>query len=194
MAERSPSGRKSSTVRTRKRAANRRLDARIGDLDPSRDESIQRTFWQLQRVGWGVMALVLLAGLLGLFGTGPLSRTRSDPLAPLWAEYDRFGRRAGSEEIRVYLKPVGDRADHATFWVDRRFLDSVQVERIAPEPATSRLDGDRVIFEFDRRPPASASRTEAVSIRYRPESWGVLPVRLGVEGRPPLQFWTFLYP
>ena len=46
---------------------------RVGDLEIEQDHDFQRRSWRLQRAGWIVLSLVLLAGLLGLFGSGPLA-------------------------------------------------------------------------------------------------------------------------
>ena len=65
--------------------------------------------WALQRIGWAVMALVVLVGLVGLFGTGPLSRaTAGEEEAPLFVEeYERFARFMLPTTLRVRLDPMG---------------------------------------------------------------------------------------
>ena len=51
----------------------------LGDLEVGQDLDFQRREWAVQRVGWGAMALVILAALLGLFGSsGPLSRAATN--------------------------------------------------------------------------------------------------------------------
>jgi hypothetical protein len=47
---------------------------RIGDLEIQQDLNYQRREWRIQRLGWVVMRLVILAALLGLLGNGPLSK------------------------------------------------------------------------------------------------------------------------
>lgn len=46
---------------------------RVGDLEIEEDLDHQRRCWKLERASWAVMALVLLAAMAGLFGSGPLS-------------------------------------------------------------------------------------------------------------------------
>ena len=43
------------------------------DLELETDESFQRNEWRIQRVGWIVWSLVIIAGLIGLLGSGPMS-------------------------------------------------------------------------------------------------------------------------
>jgi hypothetical protein len=51
---------------------------RHGDLEIQEDLPFQRREWLVERVAWGVMALLIVAALLGLFGTGPDDRWRRD--------------------------------------------------------------------------------------------------------------------
>jgi hypothetical protein len=48
---------------------------RIGDLEINQDLGAQQKTWTIQRIGWGGMALIVLAALGGAFGSGPLART-----------------------------------------------------------------------------------------------------------------------
>ena len=41
------------------------------DLELETDESFQRNEWRIQRAGWIVWSLVIIAGLIGLLGSGP---------------------------------------------------------------------------------------------------------------------------
>lgn len=66
---------------------------RVGELETSQDIDLQSRAWAVQRVGWGVIALTVLAALLGLFGPGLFNNaTAGSKEAPLWLEYKRFGR------------------------------------------------------------------------------------------------------
>lgn len=80
---------------------------RVGDLELDQDIDFQRRSWAVQRVGWGVMALVALAALLGLFGPGPINNAiTGSKEAPLWLEYKRFGRfQTSAMLLRVHLGP-----------------------------------------------------------------------------------------
>jgi len=80
---------------------------RIGDLDINQDLAFQRRSWSLQRIGWGLIALVLIAALLGLFGHGPLSEaTTDDPSLPIRLAYERFGRFGSPLVLRIRVEPA----------------------------------------------------------------------------------------
>jgi hypothetical protein len=64
-----------------------------GDLVIEQDLRFQRRTWVAQRVGWGVIACVLVAALLGLLGSGPFaSRTLDSTQGGFRLEYELFLR------------------------------------------------------------------------------------------------------
>ncbi len=64
---------------------------RHGDLEIPEDLPFQRREWVAERIAWTVMALVVGAAVLGLFGSGWLSRSiAGDQGAPVWLEYERY--------------------------------------------------------------------------------------------------------
>ena len=56
--------------------------------------------WRAERVAWCVMALVLLATLLGAFGDGPLSDARVGSPRTFTVEYDRLLRSSSPALLR----------------------------------------------------------------------------------------------
>ena len=75
----------------------------VGDLEIAQDLAFQRREWTIQRVAWAVMALVALAGLLGLFGgAGPLTRAAAGNGA-LRLDYARFERKHAPTELRLQV-------------------------------------------------------------------------------------------
>jgi hypothetical protein len=58
--------------------------------------SLQRREWRVDRVGWVVMGLILVAGLLGVWGGGLLgSVTATGSDGRVLVDYDRFVRNLG---------------------------------------------------------------------------------------------------
>src|SRR5687768_11416946 len=59
--------------------------------DSAADAGLQRRVWQGQRVAWGLMTVVVVAGFLGLLGAGPLGRRSIvTPDGAVRVEYERF--------------------------------------------------------------------------------------------------------
>jgi hypothetical protein len=79
---------------------------RTGDLQIDEDPDAQRRHWIAERVGWTVITLVILAALLGLFGSGWLSEASvGTPEGALRLEYSRFGRFLAPTTLRLHLGP-----------------------------------------------------------------------------------------
>ncbi|HET7898350.1 MAG TPA: hypothetical protein VFL47_11780, partial [Flavisolibacter sp.] len=94
--------------------------------------------WKLQRAGWVLMLLIVLAALLGLCGNGPLSyRTKVANNDTLQFEY--FLRYGGHSQLKLNLQHqngVSRVAFPMPYWKD------FQVEEITPEPFDTELRND----------------------------------------------------
>lgn len=138
------------------------------------------------------MLLFLLAGLLGLFGHGPLSATANrTPDRQLVVSYDRFVRYQAPESLRISVTP--DAVSGGAFHLDvgGEFFKSVELKRIVPEPENAILSGNSVTYRFlagDTQAPTT------VLIHYEPRVRGWLPIVIGLANRPKLQIRQFSYP
>src|SRR4051794_40698086 len=101
---------------------------RVRDLEIEQDLAYQRREWAFERVGWLLLGLLLLAALVGLLGRGPLSNTTAgDPGGPLRVEYQRFLRHRSTSTLRVHLGPNAARGNEAHLWLDREYLEGMEV-------------------------------------------------------------------
>lgn len=100
--------------------------------------------WKIQRIGWIFFALLLLAGLIGLFGDGPLSfrtlTSQSDSL-----QYEKFIR----YETTTHLTFSTYSQQTATISLDAGYLKNFDIDNISPQPLTTKLLNGQMIFEFD---------------------------------------------
>src|SRR5688500_11374240 len=64
---------------------------RVGAIEVDQDLDHVRSLWRVQRVGWVIMLLLVIGGLLGLFGKGPLAEHQVQTNG-LTLDYDRFAR------------------------------------------------------------------------------------------------------
>ena len=109
---------------------------RIGDLELEEDIGFQRRDWLLRRIAWAVLALVFLAALLGIFGNGILSKaTLGDDGMPLQVEYERFGRHKAPMDLKMRLGPEAVQEGKVRLWLERSYLNTMQVETIVPSQA-----------------------------------------------------------
>jgi hypothetical protein len=82
-----------------------------------------------------MLALLILAAIVGLFGPGLLSRAVAGRQAgPLWAEYQRFWRVQSPMSLRLHFGPEAARNGQARVWLSRSYLDAMRVQHVTPPP------------------------------------------------------------
>ena len=168
------------------------MTERIGGLEVDQDLRFQRREWLAQRVGWGLMALVLVAALTGLFGRGPAAARHATAAdRSMRVDYDRFVRKHAPSALEVTLAPAAVAGGGTAVWLDRRWADRVRVERITPAPERVTVEPDRLVYFFAARSPGEPVR---VDFELSPERVGDAWGRVGVVGGAPAEFRQFVYP
>jgi hypothetical protein len=165
---------------------------RVGDLEISQDLNFQRRSWVVQRFGWVMLALLILAALLGLFGPGPLSQAmagRQD--GPLWAEYHRFWRLKSPMSLRLHLGPEAAASGQARVWLSRSYMEAMRVQHVTPPPQRVEAGSDRFTYVFTLNPP---HRSTAVTFTIEPETPGSVAGQAGLENGLEIRFRHFIYP
>lgn len=164
---------------------------RVGDLEIEQDLAFQEKEWRVERAGWIVMALLVLAALAGLFGSGPLSKVEVRNGA-LQVHHDRVLRNHAPTELNLYLTPTQIQDGMVSFWIDRETIDRFQVEQITPEPASTWLLPDRLVYEFET---TEADQPLQVRFYLKPKRTGLLRVRIGEDnGGSRLEFGQLILP
>ena len=108
-----------------------------GNLQINEDIGFQRRVWRFQTAGRVVMALVVLAALLGLLEPGLLSNGASadSPQAGLGGkEYERFLRFMKPTTLRIGLEPGAVTEGEARVWLGRQYIEGVQIQHVTPQP------------------------------------------------------------
>ncbi len=165
---------------------------RVGRLEVGQDLDFQRREWLVERVGWAAMALLILAGLLGLLGGGPLARaTAGDRGGPVWLEYDRFERYRSPATLRLHLSARQWPEGRARVRLSREYLEGVQVERVVPEPESIEAGPDWFTYVLRVTDP---TRPPAVTFDVKPERLWRLEGRIGLADGPELRFGQLVYP
>jgi hypothetical protein len=158
------------------------------------EQDLSFTEWEctVQRVGWGVMGLAVILALLGVFSSGPLSHanvTSTD--ARLSLQYEQFVRYLAPTVLRVHLRPEANGDRHARLWIDRRYLQGVEVQQVTPQPQRVEAAAERFTYVFAL---AAGGQPTTVTFHVQLNTTGPLPGRLGLGGGPPLAFSQFVYP
>lgn len=163
---------------------------RVGSIEVDQDLDHVRSLWRVQRIGWVIMLLLVIGGLLGLFGNGPLAESQAQADG-LTLDYDRFARHGAMSELRAEVGPQAIRGDTLKLWMTRGYLDGVALETVVPEPESVETRGDLVLFTF-----ATADRSQPTHVTFnvRPEEYWSQGARAGIEGGASVSFRQFIYP
>jgi hypothetical protein len=150
---------------------------RVRDLEIDEDLDFERRSQRVERIGLVVMGLVVLAALLGLLGSGPLSHATAVGTG-VALDYDRFTRFQTDQTLTVHVAPPATGRE-VRLWLDREFLDAVRLDAVLPPALRVEAAPDRAIFVFAVAEPARPLR---VTLRLQPERIGPLRGRAGLEG------------
>ena len=120
----------------------------VAPHDPTRDRedlSYHRRNWAVQRAGWLLMALVLLLGLLGVLGDGPLARTERTAGA-FSIRYDRVVRLSAPTTWELRLPAGGEGRVGLT--LEGSLLAVIEIDGWSPPPdrVTATSQGQRLAF------------------------------------------------
>jgi hypothetical protein len=150
---------------------------RVGDLEIDQDLDFQRREWQIERILWAVVAVLLVLAVLGVFGTGPISTTTAESDdGTVVVDYHRFIRHDGRASLTLHVSGEQATDGKIEVWINHRYLDGVQVEDISPEPQEMRGAGDRVIYVFAIDAPGDDL---TVTYALRPQHIGRLRAEIG---------------
>ena len=164
----------------------------VEGIQINEDRAHQRREWAIERAGWGVMALLLLAGLLGLLGNGPLGRAQAGTPGTLTVDYDRLQRAKAPTAYRFDIAPSVARDGAVRVRLADTLLEEAQIDAIIPEPASVRAGPGFTEFEFAMAPGGDRSRR--VVIEYHPTTFGAVRGEIRVAGAEPLQVDHFVFP
>jgi hypothetical protein len=163
------------------------------DLDIKQDIEYHKRSWRRQRIAWVVMAFVIVATLLGLFGPGLLGDSIAGVKgAPLWMEFNRFGRlQAESTTLRIHIEPGATSDQPLRLWLSRSYLERVHVMHVMPEPQSVEIAADRYVYVIGVQ---DLSKPTTITFDIEPGRVGLLRGQVGIEGGSPLDFSQFIYP
>lgn len=122
------------------------------DIELNDDPNFQRKTEKVQKVGWVLIALFLLASFGGFLGRSRFS-TRDVANENVSVEYDAYIRTGSESELKIVAKPRAGESQVA-IWISRPYLDRIEIEHIFPEPEKTESDEMGVRFLY-RAPPGS---------------------------------------
>ncbi len=95
------------------------------------------------------MVAIVVAALLGLFATGPLSRSAvGNPDRTLRVSFERFTRFGAPSELVIDVAPGAIQGGEARIALSRDYLTAFQVQAVAPEPDSVEAQGPDLVYVF----------------------------------------------
>lgn len=165
---------------------------RVGDLQVSQDLRFQRRAWVAQRIGWAVMALVVAAAFVGVFGHGITSKGSTTSIdGNLKVAYARVARHRAPDTLRFTLAPGAVQGDEARLAFSSKTLDGMTVETVYPEPESVETGADRTVYVF--KLAEEGTLTEIVfNVLF--EDVGRRHGTVTLDGHQPAEFSQFVFP
>lgn len=160
------------------------------DLEVRQHDAFQQREWRAQRVGWGLLGLFVLAGLLGLLGRGPLSSTELRAGSGLLQlEHLRIGHLEADEALTLTVDPRAVDGSSVTLVLQGSWPAAVDIQGIVPEPESQTATPAGLALEFATEPGA----TLTVQIAYRATEMGRISGAVSLDDDT-LDFSTFVLP
>ena len=138
--------------------------------------------WVVQRVGWAILLLILLAASLGLFGNGLLSKSRTGDLMTTIG-YEKFGR----FESRMEIKIATSTQKNIELKIPQPYLRKMEIEKVVPLPEKQKLEKDKMVLTF------LASDIAEITIYLVPQKAGMISTSIEVNGKS-YNISHFIYP
>jgi hypothetical protein len=162
------------------------------ELELPEGERFFRIEWRVQRVGWIVWGLIVVAALAGLVGTGPLSsREVSASDGSLVVGYDRFLHYHTPSTIELTLPSMPGDSNPFRVQLSRALLEGVEISRIEPEPEGRTLAADGVVYDFPRGDGIANAR---ILLHLKYERFGRHGGEIALVGHEPVTLSQFVYP
>jgi hypothetical protein len=145
--------------------------------------SLHKKGWLIQRIGWFIMAVFVVASFSGLFGTGWLSHEKISN-GKILVTFEKFGRLESPMKLEVYTNSKDGKIE---IGIPRDYLTCIEVNKIIPAPESQTADRQAIVFRFD------AKGTALITFYLVPEKSGNVTANLKVNGSDVL-ISHFIYP
>jgi hypothetical protein len=119
------------------------------ELAVGEDLEFQRRWWRFERIVWTIFLLILVADLAGLLGRGPLSKTHAKThQGSVTIEYECIQRFSTPSMLIIHFTPAAVHDGKIQLWVSSSIIKSLGNQRVIPQPATSVISQDGVLYTW----------------------------------------------
>lgn len=139
--------------------------------------------WVIQRVGWIIMLLLVLAGAMGVFGSGIVSK-QSPVIGGITVEYERFFRYEA--EMKILVQSSAEPVTSISF--PQTYLKDFRIVRFVPDPHHNQSTPEDVVYFFQ------GGQNQIVSAYLIPKDYGSVKGQMKVNQRHVIHLAHFIYP
>lgn len=94
--------------------------------------------------------------------------------------------------LEVQLDREAGKGGKVSIWLDREYLDGLQVQQVTPQPSSAKAGPERLTYVFEVDDPNGPT---TISFDLLPErTFGPLKGRVGIGDGEPVGFGQFVYP
>jgi hypothetical protein len=159
----------------------------VNTLELEQDLAFERRQWRIQHNAWFIMGLIILAGLLGIFGDGALSHRHTAGVVRL--SYEHFLRKGRTTTLNFFILSGAE----VRIRFDEAYFERFKIEGIHPEPSRSQLEQGGYSYVFDTLPNYGlATAPLELILELRPQRFGFWRGVIAVNGQQlELRHWVF---
>lgn len=159
----------------------------LTDLQIEEDLSFEQREWKAERIGWAIMAAIILAAVLGAFGgAGVFLYQRLTFTQAVEMEYPLFGRYLTPLTL-TFRAPEQNKHSLRTISFSESYAHAMQAERIIPAPSRIEARNGLLVYTF-------AGSPREITFSMKAEEAGVVRGQVGVGGQALQSFQQFIYP
>ncbi len=159
------------------------------ELEVGFDAKFELGWARLERAGRVVMCLVVVGGLAGAFGAGPLDHARVGRTMGGRIDYQPIARFGAPTQVTLHLPPVATDS-RMVVTISSSFLEPFGLQSISPQPVNELSDEGRLQLTF----AVSGGGTDNfVRIHGMPAQIGPIPLAVDMPGAF-LRFSPFVLP
>jgi hypothetical protein len=164
----------------------------VGGIEVGFDRNFERRWYWVQRTGWVVMIALLIAGVAGLLGRGPLSQAKTaSPDGQIQVSYERLAHFRTPAVIEVFINQNVLQTGQVRLEVNGALMDGVRIQRVIPQPVSTSPLPDGAIFVF----PVDATEGQAkITLVQEPGTVGLQTCTVSVNQSASVQFNQFIFP
>lgn len=160
-----------------------------GPLQLDSDDAFTRREFTAESVGWLLLGLLLVAGMLGALGSGPLSSARAvSSSGRMTLDYQRITHQEADDHIVVEIVGGTDQGT-ITVQVGGDWLDDLDLRQVTPQPSEERATPEGV----DLTIAVSAGGPVRIVLSFRTRALGPTQGVLRAGGEE-IRFTQFVLP